>query len=254
MIKAELIGKRFTRLVPYEETRIGKRNMVAWKCKCDCGNETIAVTNSLLSGHTKSCGCLQKEQVSNSDSSKNKLYSSYRKTAHNKGLEFTLTEEKFFSLVKDSCFYCGIEPSSIMKSRTNEFIYNGIDRVDNSQGYLDDNVVTCCSTCNYAKRNLSVEQFLHWVSRIYKNQYIKPTEITPGQLIDLLFTTDYKCWWAQERLLDKNLSAEERADEARKAQEYNAKRTNLIRTIDMTLGFTKDTNTEKTYTYFEDKK
>lgn len=28
-----------------------------WKCKCDCGNEHIVLTNRLISGHTTSCGC-----------------------------------------------------------------------------------------------------------------------------------------------------------------------------------------------------
>lgn len=252
MQKADLVGRRFGKLEVKEETKKGKN--VAWVCKCDCGNTTIALTNSLLSGRKVSCGCYKKEFAAKPESSKNRLFASYRKTAHTKGLEFKLTEEMFFSLVKDSCFYCGIEPQNVMKSRTNEFVYNGIDRIDSSKGYIEGNVVPCCSTCNYAKRNMGVEQFLNWVSRIYKNQYVKPTEITPGQLIDLLFTTDYKCWWAQERLLDRNLSVDERADEARKAQEYNAKRTNLIRTIDITLGYADSTNTEKTYTYFKDKK
>lgn len=35
-----------------------------WKCQCDCGNEIIVRPDSLTSGHTKSCGCLQKEIVS----------------------------------------------------------------------------------------------------------------------------------------------------------------------------------------------
>lgn len=70
---------------------------------------------------------------------------------------------------------------------------------------------------------------------------------TPGELIDLLFTTDYKCWWAQERLLDMSLSAEERANEARKAQEYNARRNKLIRAIDEVLGYLDNSPSEKTY-------
>lgn len=29
-----------------------------WKCLCECGEETVVAANHLLSGHTKSCGCL----------------------------------------------------------------------------------------------------------------------------------------------------------------------------------------------------
>lgn len=30
-----------------------------WKCKCDCGNLVEVASNSLISGGTKSCGCLK---------------------------------------------------------------------------------------------------------------------------------------------------------------------------------------------------
>lgn len=42
-----------------------KGGSVIWKCKCDCGNPdyVYVASNNLRSGHTKSCGCLQKEQI-----------------------------------------------------------------------------------------------------------------------------------------------------------------------------------------------
>lgn len=36
---------------------------VYWVCKCDCGNIIQVTSRSLLSGNTKSCGCIQKEQL-----------------------------------------------------------------------------------------------------------------------------------------------------------------------------------------------
>lgn len=30
-----------------------------WKCKCDCGKEVSVITASLVSGKTKSCGCIK---------------------------------------------------------------------------------------------------------------------------------------------------------------------------------------------------
>ena len=30
-----------------------------WNCVCDCGNKTVLKTEDLLSGHTRSCGCLK---------------------------------------------------------------------------------------------------------------------------------------------------------------------------------------------------
>lgn len=38
-------------------------NRVKWKCKCKCGNEVVVAGVELRNGHTKSCGCYQKEQT-----------------------------------------------------------------------------------------------------------------------------------------------------------------------------------------------
>lgn len=54
----ELVGKVFgllTVLDYYNTTVDGKAQ---WKCLCRCGEETIVDTSHLMSGHTKSCGCL----------------------------------------------------------------------------------------------------------------------------------------------------------------------------------------------------
>ncbi len=57
-----LIGKRFGRLVVIERAGVRKSH-VLWKCKCDCGNETITWGLNLRHSRTKSCGCLHKERV-----------------------------------------------------------------------------------------------------------------------------------------------------------------------------------------------
>ena len=49
-----------------------------------------------------------------------------------------------------------------------DFVYNGLDRVDNEKGYTIDNVVPCCKHCNYAKRNRSVEEFIDWIAQVYE--------------------------------------------------------------------------------------
>lgn len=34
-----------------------------WLCRCDCGSEMMTTSHHLREGHTKSCGCLQREVV-----------------------------------------------------------------------------------------------------------------------------------------------------------------------------------------------
>ena len=54
-----LVGQRFGKLLVVEKLpESNKFKRVLYKCKCDCGNETIVPSNSLLTGHTNSCGCI----------------------------------------------------------------------------------------------------------------------------------------------------------------------------------------------------
>ncbi len=79
-------------------------------------------------------------------------------------------------------------------------------------------------------------------------------------LIDELFTTLFKCWYAQEDIMDESLSTEERLDAAIKAQRMNSRRAKLIRLIDERLGEGERSVLEKTYakendyTYFLEEK
>lgn len=52
-------GQKFGRLTALEY--VGKSK---WLCRCDCGNDYIVSTNYLISGHTKSCGCINEEKRS----------------------------------------------------------------------------------------------------------------------------------------------------------------------------------------------
>ena len=60
-----LTGNRYGRLtvVQYAGHK-GKNQLVHWLCKCDCGNESIVSTSHLKNGHTQSCGCIHREQLS----------------------------------------------------------------------------------------------------------------------------------------------------------------------------------------------
>lgn len=53
----DLTGKRFGRLVAVELHPERQNRQRRWRCKCDCGNETVVLVASLRRGNTKSCGC-----------------------------------------------------------------------------------------------------------------------------------------------------------------------------------------------------
>lgn len=54
-----LVGERFGKLVVIERAENNRFNQVRYKCKCDCGGETIVDAHSLRRGTTNSCGCLK---------------------------------------------------------------------------------------------------------------------------------------------------------------------------------------------------
>ena len=61
-----MIGKQFGKLTVVEKTNKPEgitNRYVHWKCRCECGKETIVTSHNLRSGNTKSCGCITKERM-----------------------------------------------------------------------------------------------------------------------------------------------------------------------------------------------
>lgn len=56
-----MIGLRFTRLTVMESAGRDKKRNLLWRCRCDCGSETVTAGYRLCSEETRSCGCLQSE-------------------------------------------------------------------------------------------------------------------------------------------------------------------------------------------------
>lgn len=189
----DLTGKKFGRL--YVIKRIswekGKEHRQArWLCKCDCGNFAIVTGWPLRNGRTKSCGCYKREKILQQKIEPgkaifNQLYNSYK--IHSKRYKikfsFDLTKNEFKKLTKQNCFYCNKKPSQILKSRHNngDYIYNGIDRLDNRQGYIIGNCVSCCKVCNMMKKDLGIEEFLKYIETIYNYRIVKQSIKTNTQ-------------------------------------------------------------------------
>jgi hypothetical protein len=51
-------GQIFGKLTVIEQAGRDKLKKVLWRCKCECGNETVVVSGSLVTGNTTSCGCI----------------------------------------------------------------------------------------------------------------------------------------------------------------------------------------------------
>jgi hypothetical protein len=51
-------GQVFGKLTVVEQAGRDKLKKVLWRCKCECGSETVVVSGSLVTGNTTSCGCV----------------------------------------------------------------------------------------------------------------------------------------------------------------------------------------------------
>ena len=64
LFKKDITNKRFGKLVAIKDSGTKLGGKTRWICKCDCGNESIVTIDNLTSGHVSSCGCYQKELLS----------------------------------------------------------------------------------------------------------------------------------------------------------------------------------------------
>lgn len=162
-MEESLIGKKYGRLVVIAIADT-KSKVV---CKCDCGNEVTVSIGKLKNGHTKSCGCLQKEKVRLIGKS-NKKHGMAHSRLYN-----------IWHSMKQRCLYEGhIEANrysergiTICEEWKNSFeafrdwsLANGyqddlsIDRIDNDNGYCPENCrwTDCKTQANNRSSNVVI--------------------------------------------------------------------------------------------------
>ena len=78
-------------------------------------------------------------------------YNIYKTRAERCGYDFEISQNEFQNIIEHNCYYCNYTwPNKL----------NGIDRLNNVIGYVDNNVVSCCSICNYMKNTLNEATFI----------------------------------------------------------------------------------------------
>lgn len=59
----DVLGKKYGKLTVIREYDKGQDGKPRYLCKCDCGNEKVIRKSSLISGGTKSCGCIRTRNI-----------------------------------------------------------------------------------------------------------------------------------------------------------------------------------------------
>lgn len=146
----DLTGKRFGRLLVLRRHGTNPNKCATWLCRCDCGNEKVAVGSYLTHGETRSCGCLRREYARDSmkthGRSKTRLYRVWV------GMKNRCLNEK-----TDNYQYYGAKGISICEEWIDDYpafeawaLSHGyddsagaqectLDRIDNSKDYSSDN-------------------------------------------------------------------------------------------------------------------
>ena len=161
-MRYDRVGRRYGHLVVLTDTgQNDKGGKSLWLCRCDCGKETIKASGNLTSGNTRSCGLCSREPLplglDKQGRAVLRLFKSYQFAARGRGREWWLSIDEFRALVLDDCFYCGSPPSRLHAN----FLFNGIDRIDNDWDYTPQNTRTCCKRCNMAKGRQSEADFIN---------------------------------------------------------------------------------------------
>ena len=84
-----------------------------------------------------------------------KKFEELKRNARRRNFECSLTLDEFCEIFGQPCVYCGD-------------VGTGVDRVNNSIGYVKDNCVSCCKGCNLMKWKLDVNEFIEKCKKIAK--------------------------------------------------------------------------------------
>lgn len=58
-----IAGKKFSRLTVIKRSWSNERKKWLWSCRCECGTIISVTTSDLVTGNTKSCGCLRRDTI-----------------------------------------------------------------------------------------------------------------------------------------------------------------------------------------------
>lgn len=96
------------------------------------------------------------------------MFNRAKATAKFRRLPWDLTIDEFDSLSRMNCYYCDAAPSCVARRKgyPGEVIYNGLDRIDSSGGYVIGNVFPACKWCNQMKMDMPLSNFISQCKRI----------------------------------------------------------------------------------------
>ena len=174
-VKLDILGYENNILV-IEEYLYSEKKTSYWRVKAKYNNEYHILTRKLLLECDFRPSCCIDQTERKISSAFTSVYHQYKAGATKRGYSFNLTKDQLRKLTSSDCYYCKKPPSNKQRQFNGsggEYIYNGVDRMDNNKGYSLENCLPCCSICNHAKHNLTYDQFVEMVVRIFQTLNLK---------------------------------------------------------------------------------
>lgn len=180
--KLDLTGQLCKTLRVLSEAPKGNSREYRWNVICEvCKTPNVCSTNKLRGKNAHGCyNCdILSKRKSRGYNGISQLIGSYKRRASKRGYTWALDREEFIILTSSFCRFCGIEPLQVSIShdptlseagkQNSKYIYNGIDRWDNTKGYSLDNCVPCCGECNRMKSDMSGEEYIMRIEKQHKH-------------------------------------------------------------------------------------
>lgn len=166
----DLTGKRFVRWTVISQEPSDDHG-TRWLCHCDCGNEKIVGSNSLISGDSKSCGCYF------DDTNRERAKTTFRKHGQSgtpqyvcyharlrrerrKLLDFgwTLEMNQLLLSLQTSCAICGA---------SSHLVVDHVKPLSKGNGLYPGNAIVLCHSCNSKKQSRDLTELpREWQDKI----------------------------------------------------------------------------------------
>lgn len=207
-----LTGKRFGKLLVLERAESSNSGRTRWRCKCDCGSETIVDGFLLRNGKTKSCGCLKYSKRNGYINEKNKrlhsIWANMKSRCNNKNSKsYSVYGGKGIKVCKDWEKFLDFQNWAIANGYSDELT---IERLDVNKNYCPEN---CCwiPKSEQAKNRTCTYKIMHNGKEKNLTELCKELNLNYKRIHNRI----HKLGWNVEKAINTEISTSKRNKKAR---------------------------------------
>jgi hypothetical protein len=184
-------GDVFGELTVIKFLRKDKHYRNIYLCKCSCGNEKEIIDNRLLTGNTKSCGCLKKKRLTKHGLSRTKIYQVWQQMIERCYTETNVNYQKYGAK--------GIKVCDEWRNKDNGFInfYNWSIKNGYKEGLTIDRINTYG---NYEPSNC------RWTTYLTQNTNVRMLKTNTSGYIGCSYIKKSKKWRASISINNKTIN------------------------------------------------